>query len=171
MTELEYKTLPEKLNECYYLFIEAFMVTINSYSEIEKIKVKEFAIEIAMGYTPYGIMTAQSIGGLVDHVFTVEVNRDFVWKLIFNYFSVIGYDKTMLNHLCTSLAVAVDIGDNTSESNLSLTPASIRERLQNQDVLINTLKDNKWLLVILMLVATYQRKYDNNKTIKEMLET
>lgn len=171
MTE-ETKTLTEELNECYYSFIEAFSITTNSYSEAELIKIKEFVITLAREYTPYGIMTVQSINEVVGNIFTVELNRDFIWKLTFNYFSILGYDSNQYSNICKTLAFAANVGDNYNENpnSKSITPSILKEKLQTYEDLGSFLLDNKWMVIVLMIIFNYQRQYPNLKTIQSVLE-
>lgn len=167
------RTLTEELNDCYHAFVEAFAMTIAPYGDVEKVRIKEFVAQLAISYNPYAILTTSSISDIRDQVFTQELNRDFIWKLIFNYFSILGYDSKQYSNLCRSIAFACNVGDKYYTGELgatSVTPETIRDKLQAFESIEDFLRDNKWILMILLIILNYRREYTNSKSIMSLVE-
>lgn len=163
-------SISDDLYKAHILFYEAFELTYRSYHEEEKLKVQEFIINFTHNYTPYGLIQAGSIGELQEHIFTVELHRDFLWKLIFNYYSLIGLDNTLLNRLLDALATALNVSDVGLEED-SLTPTPIRERLLGFEDIRTYLNANKWLVVLALIKLNYNRIFGENKlTLQALVE-
>lgn len=172
-------TLAEELNNCYYLFIEAFSLTIESYTEEESIKIKEFLASLGRSYNPYSLMTVSHVTDLIDLIFTKEDVRDFIWKLTFNFFSILGYDKGQYNKLCETLAFSLNVTDNYKKTTdlgrvekgiFSLTPDTLKSKLEDYETIKEYLIDNKWLIVITIIILNYRRQYPGTSTIMKMVE-
>lgn len=169
-------TLTDELNNCYFCFVQAFTMTMESYSVEESIKIKEYFVKLGRSYTPYGLITASNLPTLTDEIFTVESIRDFVWRLVFNYFSILGYDPITHKSLCDTLAFALNVVDNfTKEDEIlpdhSITPPVLKTKMLSENELASYLDENKWLMMLVLIILNYRRKYPDIKSIMEVLES
>ena len=169
MNETEHNS--DTLYRIYFIFAETVMLTYDSYTGDEKEKIQEFIIEFARNYTPYGLIKVDTIPEVVDHIFTVDSYRDFVWKLIFNFYSTVGLEKSENEMLCQVLSTSLDITDNSAEENVSLTPSELKKRSLDADTLYDNLIANKWLVVLVLLLLLYRRNFSENKvSIQSFIE-
>ena len=153
----------DTLYRIYYIFTESVLTTYTSYTSDEKNKIQEFIIDFARNYTPYGLLKIDTVSDIVEHVFTVDANRDFVWKLIFNFYSTAGMSQEESELLYQALGTALDVTDNTSEENLTLTPIELKQRSLDSESIYQYLKNNKWLTVLVMILLLYRRSFGENK--------
>jgi len=168
-------SLSTQLLDAYYLFVESFQNVLDSYSEVPQTKVKEFVTDFARTRTPYAIFSPAGITSLVEHIFTVDIHRDFLWKLIITYFSTLGYDKVFHEKLCETLSFSLDVADKlafSSDEDSTLTPEELTTRTLGADEIKDYLLANKWLVVLVLIQINYKRVFPEVKTtIQSMVET
>lgn len=170
--------LSDMLFKTNCIFYETFLMTIDGYSGEEKEKVLEFIIRFSRERTPYGLIQITTIAELSEYIFTDELNRDFVWKLVFNFFSTLGFNANQYKEICNSLAFALDVVDNNElldTESLSESPALTPEELSKFHLTNEQLRiyliSNKWLVVLTLLLLNYKRRIiDNKSSIKDIVE-
>ncbi len=161
------------LNTAHQSYIQSFELTLSTYTVEESIKIKEYLIKVGRGYTPYSLMTVSSIIDLTEEIFTSEPIRDFIWKLSFNFFSIFGYNKQTLDIVYDSLTHALNVCDNNADDEseqYSVTPKTLKDKLLDKEHIKGYLTNNKWILMLVLLILNYRRKYPDYRSILDMLE-
>lgn len=152
------------------LYKEAFINTLNGYSGEEEVELKSLLIKLARAYTPYGIIQESTIDFLLEHIFTVELHRDFIWKLSINFSFYIGDDENLYSSVCKAISIGLDI---TSRLDInSLVPVELKKRHLDKESILECLLSNKWLVMIILLMINYRRDFnDGQPTIQKVLES
>lgn len=99
---------------------------------------------------PWLIMTPDGIVNLTQEIFSDDTIRDFVFKVVFQFFSSISPTPDLVQQLAANLAAGCAVGDSVSPTNQNLMPVEIKKRLSGFDFVYDMLKANKWLMVVIM---------------------
>lgn len=138
------------------LFTSALTQTISNYAETSRNAITSFILHICGELRPYMIVTPAGAATLAEDIFTVELNRDFIFNLLFNFCPRLSFTDTgkEFGKLISALSFTLAIGDscNTSSDNdESLLPEELSTRLPDQNTITNLLMSNKWLVMVLLI--------------------
>ncbi len=138
--------------------------TISNYAEKAKADIGEFILHIAGEIRPYMVVTDSGAEALAEEIFTVEVRRDFIFNLLFNFCPRLSFTDTgkEFSKLTSTLAFSLSIADRVSsgegppnsrngDTRNNKLPEEIVRRLPSRSSIVELLEANKWLTMLLLI--------------------
>jgi hypothetical protein len=114
-----------------------------------KASVKEFIMHVVLFRKPFMLVTPEGIADAVDLVFSKAEHRDFVLSLHYIFFSRLGNTAIDIGGLFGNLARGLGFNTNTHNAYM---PRDISSRLASEEGTVSILNENKWLVIIIMLI-------------------
>jgi hypothetical protein len=128
-----------------------------SYSPEGQERINKFVYDFVITQKPYMLMTQLGEQGAVETVFSDELIRDFILTVGFQFFTRWGGSAERLNTLVESLAFAVSATDSLAgDRRQNLIPGPILEDLPQESRALSVLRENKWLVVLLLMLLTVE---------------
>lgn len=118
------------------------------YTQSQRDSASRFTAELVMRELPFMLVTPEGAARVQGMVFSHPENRDFIMTLTHVLFARLGGDDTFLEGLCNTLARGIAM---PKKADHCLVPEDIRERLSTTEDVVLVLKDNLWLVTILLM--------------------
>ena len=142
------------------VFKDALNQTISNYAEKARATISHMILHICAEVRPYMIVTEAGAETISEEIFTVEICRDFIFNLLFNFCPRLSFSNTEkeFSKLVSCLAFTLAVGDRVGNINnrpndgdFNKLPEDISRRLPNHETINNLLEANKWLVMVLMI--------------------
>lgn len=163
-TELQVRIMHQNME----LFRDAMLRAFQAVPVTEQDHIQQFISTLFYKYKPYSLLQPTVIASLSADIFQDSRNREFIWQLIFHFFSVIGNQGERIGSLIENLISGLLINqpavqykgptdkdaDNTPEGGSAL-PAELADRIEIDYDPYEALSSNKWLIVIALFHLCY----------------
>lgn len=136
-----------------------FVIKNTSISNLEK--VLSFLSSTVAKEKPYMLVTTEGVEHAIDVVFTDEVIRDFIFTLHATFMTRWSHDSDMYNSLLSNIASGVGIGGYKKDSQSAI-PSPLNERLLSAQDAYTVLKDNNWLVMLILICVHVDNEFINN---------
>ena len=113
-----------------------------------KLTISEFIASVILQEKPFMVLTPEGIPHVIDIVFTSSEIRDFVFNLHFTFFSRWGHSEDNVDGLINNLSRGLGL---SNMARLSAMPNDISNRLITFEHATEVLKENKWIIIILLI--------------------
>ena len=132
------------------VFVQTAKFVFSNIGFSSKETVMRFLTTTATSEKPYMLVTTEGVSRAVGIVFTDEVIRDYILTLHSVFMTRWSHNADMYNALLLNLASGTGIGGAKKDTMCAL-PDSINDRLATADDVYAILKDNSWLVILLLI--------------------
>ena len=161
------------------IFKEALSQSIASYSERNRIAIYELLLHICGELRPYMVVTPAGAEAISDRIFSNDIHRDFIFTLLFNFTPRLSIDRIEENFAYVVRSLAFGLSNinkinipgyaTANEDHIKL-PEEVVDRLPTESSIIQLLKSNKWLVMILLInlymsVADFEVSAESGKSV------
>lgn len=136
------------------IFQDSVKYVLEGYAPESRPKINEFIASIVMRERPYMLVTNTGIAHAATLVFSDDAYRDTILAIAFVFFSRWGGGNDGISALAQNLADGVS-GDDMTGPNTAM-PADVLRRLPIHNTTQAILANNKWLMILLMLILFIQ---------------
>lgn len=149
------------MQEVEAIFLQSLDLSMGRYIEEARVKtVQEFILRLTYDFKPAWIMSPSGIGNIINYVFQSEIHTDFIQTLTFNFLSRWAGAAERYEMLIDALSMAVSVD---KAGNDSATPGVYSARLTTKEDVFTTLRSNKWLTTILLIILYVDFRGANDK--------
>ena len=132
------------------VFVQTAKFVYSNIGLSSKETVLRFLTTTATSEKPYMLVTTEGVSRAVGIVFTDEVIRDYILTLHSVFLARWSHNADMYNALLLNLASGTGIGGAKKDTMCAL-PDIINDRLATVDDAYAVLKDNSWLVILLLI--------------------
>lgn len=133
-------------------FLESLSQTLGNMGSENRSHALAFLLNLATSYTPAFMIQIFNIRELSESIFTSVLHRDFITTLAFNFYSRFpdNIDDEYMT-LVRKLSFAITLYSGNNADGLEI-DKEVSSRLPSSESVIKTLKENRWLVVILVAI-------------------
>lgn len=147
--------------EIEQVFLGALDQTISRYLDPARlVSIQEFLLRLTYDYKPVWMMTPVGVRSLIGFVFESDIRTDFIQSLTFNFMSRCALSPERYDALASVLAAACSID---KPNDVNATPGVYQERLTSHEDAYATLKNNKWMVSVLLVILYVNLGNTNDK--------
>lgn len=131
-------------------FQGAFSHAMSNYVGESKVSMQRYVAALILQEKPYMLVGPEGVERAIDLVFSNEPHRDFIFMLTYTFFARFGEGRNPSEDLAASLARGL-VMSNAGGGAMSAIPEAMRVRLPNLSEVQSLLKDNHWLMTVLLI--------------------